>query len=374
MNLPLPACQSCAVGIDMGKVIGRLLHSSKQSCIFLKTGVQHAVERINGKRRQIEARLRPIPAVQLIVRTVQGLGAHDGSHMAAGVAYYTILSLFPLTLGVIAVLGFFLPSENVQEELFDFFEKNLPGYVDELESNISSIIRLRGALGLLSIIGLFWSASAVFGGVSRAVNRAFGIYQDRPFLKRKLRDLTMALGVGLLVLLSLGMSSVSTILRGADIAAVGIAADLGGRFIALLLNVGIFLLLYKFIPNTQTSWRYVWPGAVLAAILFEIAKSFFILYLTHFSNYEAVYGSVGSIIALLVWIYFCALITVLGAEFSSAYGHMRQGISQGASLAVASSLEHGGTQGQSMRMAGRWAQRASSQEQDRVSSLEKHEP
>ena len=327
MNLPLPACQSCAVGIDMGKVIGRLVHSSKQSCIFLKTGVQHAVERINGKRRQIEARLRPIPAVQLIVRTVQGLGAHDGSHMAAGVAYYAILSLFPLLLGLIAIMGVFLPSEDVQQELFDFFQKNLPGQVDVLQDNIENVIRYRGAIGAVSIILLLWSGSAMFGAVSRAVNRAFGIHQDRPFLKRKLRDLTMALGVGLLVLLSLGMSSVSTILRGTDIAAVGIAADLGGRLIALLLNVGIFLLLYRFIPNTQTSWRYVWPGAVLAAILFEIAKTFFILYLTHFSNYEAVYGSVGSIIALLVWIYFCALITILGAEFSSAYGRMRQGVS-----------------------------------------------
>lgn len=324
MNLPLPACQSSAVGIDMGKIIGRLVHSSKQSCIFLKTSVQHAVERINGKRRQIEARLRPIPAVQLIVRTVQGLGAHDGSHMAAGVAYYAILSLFPLLLGLIAIMGVFLPSEDMQQELFDFFRRNLPGQVDVLEDNIDSVIRYRGAIGAVSIVLLLWSGSAMFGAVSRAVNRAFGIHKDRPFYLKKLLDLGMAFGVGLLFLVSLGASSIFTILGAADVTEANTAADLGARLLGFLLNLPVFLLLYKFLPNVKTSWRYVWPGALLAAILFEIAKTLFVFYMGHVANYESVYGSVGSIIVLLVWIYISAFILILGAEFASQYGQMRQ--------------------------------------------------
>jgi len=72
--------------------------------------------------------------------------ADDATHMAAGVAYYAILSLFPLMLGLLAVFGLFLPSETIQEELFDFFERNLPGEIDVLQQNIEDVIRLRGAV------------------------------------------------------------------------------------------------------------------------------------------------------------------------------------------------------------------------------------
>jgi membrane protein len=93
-----------------------------------------------------------------------------------------------------------------------------------------------------------------------------------------------------------------SILPATDLPVLGAAANVGARFFAFLASLAIFLVLYKFIPNTKTYWRFVWPGAVLAAILFEIAKSLFVLYLDRFANYEQVYGSVGSVIALLVWI------------------------------------------------------------------------
>ena len=96
---------------------------------------QAAVEHVSGKLQATKGRLLKIPAVQLVVRTVQELGADDASHMAAGVAYYVILSLFPLLLGLIALFGLFLPAETIQEELFDFFERNLPGAIDVLEQN-----------------------------------------------------------------------------------------------------------------------------------------------------------------------------------------------------------------------------------------------
>jgi membrane protein len=291
--------------------------------------------RLGEKRQRIEERLLGIPAVQLVARTARELGADDAPHMAAGVAYYALLSLFPLMLALIAVLGLFLPSATVQEELFEFMERNMPGAVDELEHNIEGVIRLRGPIGVTSLILLFWSASATFGAIARAVNRAWDIHQDRPFHVRKLRDLTMALGTGILFLLSLGSGAVFSILRDMDLLLVSAAAEFGVRFVGFLLSLTIFLLIYKFIPNTKTFWRYVWPGALLSATLFEIAKTFFLLYLTRFANYELVYGSVASIIVLLVWIYSSAFIIILGAEFSAEYGRMRERVSRGVSLADA---------------------------------------
>jgi membrane protein len=277
----------------------------------------------------IKERLLKHTTVRLVVHTIQELGADDATHMAAGVSYYAILSLFPLILALIAILGIFLPSETIQEEIFDFFERNLPGTVDVLRENIDQVIQLRSAIGAVGIVLLLWTASAMFGAVNRTINRAWDVHQDRPLHIRKLRDLSMALGISILFFISLGATSVYSIMRSTDLPVIGTALDIGARLLAFLPSFAIFLILYKFIPNTKTYWRYVWPGALLAAVLFEISKSIFVLYLDRFATYELVYGSIGSVIALLVWIYVSAFILILGAEFSAEYGRMRMGVARG---------------------------------------------
>jgi len=298
----------------------------------IRCRLRDKVKPASDRLQQTKERLLEIFVVRLLVRTVQELGTDDASHMAAGVAYYAVLSLFPLLLGLIAIFGLFLPSETVQDELFNFFQRNMPGAVDVLEQNIEDVIRLRGAIGAVSIVLLLWSASAMFGALGRSINRAWDVHKDRPFHIRKLRDMSMALGTGALFLLSLGATTAFTILRGTDVAVLGIAADSGARVMGFLFSLAIFLVLYKFIPNTKTYWRYIWPGALLSAILFEIAKSLFIFYLDHFATYESVYGSVASVIILLFWIYISAFIIILGAELSAEYGRMREGVSRGVLL------------------------------------------
>jgi len=275
--------------------------------------------------RPVRERLLGIPAVVLAVRVTHELGDDDVSHMAAGVAYYAVLSLFPLLLGLIAIFGFFLPREEIQNQLLDFFARNLPGSVDALKNNIDSVIRLRGAIGAVSIVLLLWSASNMFSALGRAINRAWDVHHDRPFYLRKLRDLTMAIGVGGLFLLSMGATTVFSILRAWDLPFVSWAAESGARVLGVAFSLGIFLVLYKFMPNTKTRWRHIWIGAVIAAGLFEAAKALFVFYLRNFATYESVYGSVASMIVLLVWIYISAWILILGAEISAEYGRMRMG-------------------------------------------------
>jgi len=178
----------------------------------------------------------------------------------------------------------------------------------------------------VSVLLLLWSASSVFSALGRAINRAWDVYRDRPFHVRKLRDVTMAVGVGGLFLLSMGATSAFSILESWHLPFVTGSADLGSRLLGFGFSLGIFLVLYKFLPNTRTYWRYIWLGAVVAAVLFETAKTLFVFYLARFANYESVYGSVASVIILLVWIYISALILILGAEVSAEYGRMRQGV------------------------------------------------
>lgn len=272
-----------------------------------------------------------MPVIQLISRTAEGAGNHNAAHMAAGVSYYAILSIFPLLLGLIAVFGFFLPSLNLQDELLNFFGKNLPGSADILKQNIASIVRIRGILGILSVVVLFWSGSTMFSAISLAINRAWDIRRFRHFFIRKASELAMALSTGVLFLLSLGASAIASILRGvSDLpAAILLIVDIGSRLVAFLLILAVFLLLYKLIPNTRTYWRYVWPGALLAAVLFEIARTVFVFYIDNFANYQLIYGSIASIIVLLVWIYYSAFIMILGAEFTFQYGRMRNPVTKG---------------------------------------------
>ena len=294
-------------------------------------------ERSYALRRGLEriwARLARIPAVQLVLRTAGELGADDASHMAAGIAYYGFLSLFPLILGLIAIFGLFLPSETVQKEILDFFEQNLPGAINVLERNIENVIRYRGAIGGVSLFLLFWTASAMFGAISRAINRAWDARDDRPFWLRKARYLGMALGTGALFLVSLGATSLLSILRTTDLPQAGLAADVSARVLAFLFSAAIFLTLYKFLPRTKTYWRYVVPGALLAAVLFELAKTLFVVYLDRFADYESVYGSVSSVIVLLLWIFISAFILILGAEFSAEFGRMRRGAGRGVPIAA----------------------------------------
>jgi len=282
----------------------------------------------NGILRNTKNRLLKIPILQVIAGTIEESGNHDAGQRAAGVAYYSIISIFPLLLGLIAVFGFFLPSINLQNSLLNFVGNNIPGATNILKDNIGGIIRLRGVMSILSIVILFWGASALFGSISLAINRAWNITRRRHLFIRKASEIGMVFGTGILFLLSLGASTFITFmgntlnLSGRDAAVV----YLGAKLTAFLLMLAIFLLLYKYVPNIKTRWRDIWPGALLAAVFFEIARALFIFYLEHFANYQVIYGTVSSFVILLVWIYYSAFIVILGAEFTYQYGRTRNSV------------------------------------------------
>jgi membrane protein len=290
--------------------------------------------------KKIKDRLLINPIVQLIFRTIEGAGNHDVGQRAAGVAYYSILSIFPLFLGLIAIFGFFLPSVNLQGELLKFVGNNIPGATSIVKENIAGVIKLRGVMSILSIIILFWGASALFSAISLAINRAWNITKYRHFFIRKASELGMVFGTGILFLLSLGASAIITVIGGVfnlpetDMSTVYMI----GRLIAFLLMFAVFLLLYKLVPNTKTYWRYIWPGALLATVLFELARILFIFYLENFANYQIIYGSITSIIVLLVWIYYSSFILILGAEFTYQYSRIHSSINAESSTSTWSKL------------------------------------
>ena len=308
----------------------------QESVRFIRRWVQRTSDRINRKYGGVIDRVRRYFLVELVVRTAKEVSEDDVTHMAAGVAYYALFSIFPLVLMLIAVMGFFVDLEEAQSRVGDMTRGFLPGSDQLITENINLVIGLRGALGLFSFLGLLWSGSAMFGALNRAINRAWDIHTDRPIYINKPRQLLMATSVGILFFTSLSSATVvrtSNDIASLNIPVVSLFAHTAGQIvlqtISLTLMIMIFLMIYKFMPNTKTYWRYIWPGAVVGAILFEISKNLFIIYLARWSSYESVYGSIAPVIILLLWAYVSSLILLLGAEICSEYERLKHNIERG---------------------------------------------
>ena len=272
---------------------------------------------------------------RLIVRTVREMSDDDATHMAAGVAYYAVFSLFPLLIGLIAIFNLLPASETRQEQLTEFVSEYLPGS----EGLLKRDLEVGGALGVIAIFGLLWSGSAIFGAVAKVVNRAWDIQKDRPIYIGKPRQMGMALVVGLMFLTSLGASTFVRIAEEyalADLPAPAFLVETGGKVFLQVVSFSLmlftFLMIYKMLPNTKTYWRYVWPGALLAAVLFEVGKASFLLYVERFASFQDAYGSAGDVLVLLLWVYVSSLILILGAELNSEYGRLREGGERGVAL------------------------------------------
>ena len=275
----------------------------------------------------------------LLRRTVAEFGDDHCPQLAASISYYVLFSVFPLAILVVAVAGLILTDTTIRRDVTDQLFDALPlsegeGRAD-LENAIDGVATGFSALGLLSLLGLLWSASGMMGALRFALNQAWDTEYRRPLLRGKLVDLGMVLGVGGLITLSVSSTiflqvarRVSTDLSGV-LGPLGAGATLGFEVVAVLVPLGlsfaIFLVVFKYVPAVQTRFRYVWPGAFVAAIGFEVLKNGFAIYLQNFGNYDAVYGSLGAVIAFLFFVYLSALVLLFGAEMAAEWPRVIHG-------------------------------------------------
>ena len=275
--------------------------------------------------------------VQMMLRVFQEMGNDQATHLAAGIAYYSMLSLFPLLLGLLSISGSILTYGSLETDFLEFVTDNLPGSRDFVEENVNQVVRFRGLLGVAGVVGLLWSSSTVFGAIARAVNLAWNVRQGRPFYVSRLLYIFMSISIGILFLLSAVVTSIIELLARppSELEIIGLTPlldlGLGGlalRLIPWSMTLTIFLVIYRFVPDTKTSWRQVWLGALVAAVLFEIGKGIFVWYLENLATYRLIYGSLTSAMALMVWIYLSSLVLIMGAEICSEYDRMRMRASE----------------------------------------------
>ena len=264
--------------------------------------------------------------VKMAAHIATEMVTRDANHLAAGVAYYAIFGIFPFLLGMMVISGLFLRAEVIQNQLLAFVVGNLPGSDRLIASNIIFIDSHRTELIIIAVVGVLWSSSSVFGAISRVVNRAWGIYHGQPFHVHRMEHILFLLCFGLYFFFWVAVTSITQILLEVELATPWHQVIRESGFLSLLIRfsswgvsaVG-FLLIYRYLPNCEVRWQYVWAGTLVASVLFEIGKELFTIYLHHYGQYDILYGSIASTIVFLLWVFLSALILTLGAEICSNY-------------------------------------------------------
>jgi len=245
---------------------------------------------------------------------------------AAAIAYFALFSLFPITLLSISIASFSLGPLMDQQLIIQRLEFIAPALGLLLGQNIDEIIRARGPVTGVALVGLIWSASTVFYTFTHTLKEIWGVKQHRAVWKRRgLAILFVLTFVGPALFLTSFTGSMIAHLRTLlpdPIILIGSGVSL---MLAILLDVALFMVLYMMLPHGASTWREILPGAIGAGFLWELAKKAFLSFIsTYISVSNLVYGSVAAIIAFLAWAYLSGLIFLFGAYLSVAYFQLKQ--------------------------------------------------
>ncbi|HEX5369952.1 MAG TPA: YihY/virulence factor BrkB family protein [Dehalococcoidia bacterium] len=267
----------------------------------------------------------------LVYRSVKAFFDDGCSQRAAAISYYVLFSIFPLVIFSVGIMGLVLKDSKLQNDLVNNIMNNIPLSQDEGRNDVTQALQnvaktRSGAIGIIGLLGLAWSGSSMFGVVRSSLNNAFHAQANRPVVVGKLVDLALVLAFAPFFIASVVATSglryaqrasqdLPVLSRLAE--ATGLGWDIAAVVLPILISSVAFFLLYWLIPSRRVNARYVVPGALLAAVLFEIVKIGFNVYIEHFSSYDVVFGSLGAVVAFLFWVYISANIMLIGAEVVS---------------------------------------------------------
>jgi membrane protein len=252
------------------------------------------------------------------------LEVYEGSVLsrAAELAYYFLLALFPMLIFLTSLIGF-LP--DAQENIFRALASVMPGEAMKLvHETILDVVRNRsGGLISFGVLGALWAASGGVSAVMNALTVAYDVKEDRSFWKVRL------IAIGLTVILALLIVVGVILIMFGDRFSVWLAAYLGlsaafamfwGAVDYLLGLAFVFLglqFIYYFGPNIKQGWRWITHGAVFAVVSLVIASMLLSLYLRYGPNNSATYGSLGAVIALMLWLYLMGAAVIIGGEINA---------------------------------------------------------
>jgi membrane protein len=250
--------------------------------------------------------------------------------LAAALSYYTLFSLAPLLVIIIAIAGFAFGKEAAENQIVETIQgmvgRESAEAVQEMIQNTSNKPETGMIATLLGIIILMVGAAGVVGQLQTSLNTIWGV-ELKPgqgiwgLIRQRFTSFAMILGIGFLLLVSLVISAVLsslTQLLGTFLGETALVAHGLDFLVSFTFVSALFAMIYKFLPDVQVNWQDVWIGAAITSFLFTIGKFLIGLYLGT-SGVSSIYGAAASLITILLWVYYSSLIFFLGAEFTHVY-------------------------------------------------------
>jgi len=263
-------------------------------------------------------------------RAATNFAEDRGTQLAAAISYFTLFSLFPLTLLAVSIFGIVLRNEEIQNRVLTAIIEFLPVEGSLVADSLRDVANLGPTVTIVSLFAAFWTSGALSASIRQALNQVFEVERRRPLLRAKLIDFVLLPIIAVPLLGGVALSGAMRIFQQ-ELADWGFLDgrfswtwDVGAFLIPLALSFTAFALLYRIAPNRAHPFRFIVPGALFAALAFEGLKVGFTWYLESFGNYS-VYGSLGSVIVLLFWVYLTANILVFGGEIASEFPHVLRG-------------------------------------------------
>ncbi|MEA2459551.1 MAG: rane protein [Thermoleophilaceae bacterium] len=253
---------------------------------------------------------------------------------AAALVYYGVMSLFPMLIVLVALLGLVGQASTINTMIDSLRSAGLKDVADSVQKPLTDIVSHKGGAGALlgfGLLGSLWSASGYIGAFMRACNAIYEVKEGRPFWK--LRPLQVAITLTGVLLLSL--VSIAVVVSGPIAKAVGSALGLGDTAVTvwgiakwpvmLVVVMGMIAGLYYVAPNVrQPKLRWVSPGGVVAVLAWVAASAGFGIYVSNFGSYNKTYGTLGGVITFLVWMWISNLALLFGAELDSELERERE--------------------------------------------------
>ena len=242
--------------------------------------------------------------------------------LASQLAYHLMLSFFPFLIFLVTLIGFIKLNSN---EVLDGLQRILPTAVFELTSTtIEEVINSQhtGLLGV-SVILTIWSASSAVRGVTKGVNKAYNIQENRSFIKRAM--------IGMISVVALALAIISTLLM---LVFGGLIGEILNKYlpfayvidfiwnilryvIVIVMMIIIFAMIYKLTPAKRIKFKNVLPGAIVSTIGWLVVSLGFSFYVNNFSHYSRFYGSIWTVFVLMIWLFITSIVFIFGVELNS---------------------------------------------------------
>lgn len=295
----------------------------------------HASDVTGARRaRVIGRRVRDIVRLTGLAFWRSSLSFYNSDNLtyAASIAYYSLLSLFPIFLLALAILGSATADDADRNAVLGFVFRYFPTRFEFIMTQLDAFRGATVTLGVAGTLALIWGALGVFGAVSTAVNYAWGVEKQRSFWKHKLFSFVMLLIAGLTLLVAVLLVSASQMVEARWFEAVVnrfpgllVLRSLTMRNATTVLFILVVGLIYYYVPNAKVRFRDVWIGAVVTGLLWKGAFALFSWYIRDMTRFTLVNGSIAAVLVFLLWIYVQAVILLYGVEFTAAYARLRRG-------------------------------------------------